>query len=133
MAFVLIIDDDSNVRYSLQNLLESAGHRAVGFESAEALLSSELLATDPLHSAAAEAVDCFLLDINMPGMNGLDLQQALAERDQRMPIIFVTAHADAATKARAMNAGAFAFFGKPVQEDDLLHAIAAAVQQGKRT
>jgi FixJ family two-component response regulator len=126
MAFVLIIDDDSNVRYGLENLLESAGHRAVGFESAEALLGSDLLRGDP-----ADAVDCFLLDINMPGMNGLELQQVLAEHGHRMPVIFVTAHADQATKKRAMGAGAFAFFGKPVQEEDLLQSIAAAVQAGR--
>jgi FixJ family two-component response regulator len=73
-------------------------------------------------------VDCAVLDINMPGMSGLDLQRVLAERKPGMPVIFVTAHSDQETKTRALSAGAFAFFGKPVQEDDLLQSIAAAVE-----
>ena len=117
MAFVLIIDDDSNVRYGLENLLESAGHHTVGLESAEDFLGSELM----------NAVDCVVLDVNMPGMSGLDLQRVLSDRNERIPIIFVTAHSDEETKTRAMNEGAVAFFGKPVQEDDLLQSIAAAV------
>jgi FixJ family two-component response regulator len=121
MAFIVIIDDDSNVRYGLQNLLESAGHHAVGFESAEDFLGSDL-----------GAVDCAVLDINMPGMSGLDLQRVLAERKPGMPVIFVTAHSDQETKTRALSAGAFAFFGKPVQEDDLLQSIAAAVEGAQR-
>ena len=122
MAFVVIIDDDGNVRYGLQNLLESAGHHAVGFESAEHFLDSGLL----------DGVDCAVLDINMPGMSGLDLQRILAERNQGMPVIFVTAHSDQETKTRALSGGAFAFYGKPVQEDDLLQSIAAAVAGAQR-
>src|SRR6187551_2249964 len=100
MAFVLIIDDDSNVRYGMENLLESAGHHAVGFESAEDFLANDI----------PDTVDCVILDINMPGMSGLDLQRILSQRVYRMPIIFVTAHSDEATKFRAMSEGAFAFF-----------------------
>jgi len=122
MAFVLIIDDDSNVRYGLENLLESAGHSAIGFESAEDFLACDIPNT----------VDCVILDINMPGMNGLDLQRVISQRSQQMPIIFVTAHSDEATRSRALSEGAFAFFGKPVKEEDLLESIAAAVQEGKR-
>jgi FixJ family two-component response regulator len=123
MAFVLVIDDDSNVRYGLENLLESAGHRTAGLESAEEFLSSHLIGS----------VDCLILDVNMPAMNGLDLQRALQDRGFRMPIIFVTAHSDQETKARAVKGGAIAFFGKPVQENDLLDSIAAAVQGKERS
>jgi FixJ family two-component response regulator len=122
MAFVVIIDDDSNVRYGLQNLLESAGHDAVGFPSAEDFLDSEPPAT----------VECFVLDINMPGMSGLDLQRLLANRSPRKPVVFVTAHSDLETRTRALSGGAFAFFGKPVEENDLLQSIAAAVHRESR-
>jgi len=119
MAFVVIVDDDSNVRYGLQNLLESAGHEAVGYESAEAFLNDEAL----------PHVECVVLDINMPGMSGLDLQRVLADRSPATPVVFVSAHADPDTRKQALAGGAFAFFGKPVGEDNLLESIAAAVEK----
>jgi FixJ family two-component response regulator len=92
-----IVDDDESVREAvLQALLQSAGHHAVAFESAEQFLAS----------GAAHATDCVILDLRMPGIDGLELQQRLAASGHRIPTIILTAHADDRTRARALAAGA---------------------------
>jgi len=113
-----IVDDDDALRNSLDNLIRSVGFRAQGFSSAEAFLTSN----QPRDTA------CLILDVRMPGMNGLALQRQMVVANWQIPIIFITAHADDEARARALDAGAVAFFYKPCREDDLLHAIDVALK-----
>ena len=122
MNVITIVDDDPHVRTSLENLLESAGFATRSYSSADALLGG----------ISWSDVDCFLFDVRMKGLSGLQLQQRISHMGSRVPIIFLTAHADDETRARAMMNGAYAFFGKPFDEDILLAALDAAVGQGPR-
>jgi FixJ family two-component response regulator len=114
---ISIVDDDPSMRAALMNLLTSAGHQVRTFVSAE-----DFLGSDHLH-----ATGCLLLDLRMPGMSGLELQERLAATQVRIPIIFLTAHGNEDARARALRAGAIAFFGKPFNEDVLLSAVTAAL------
>jgi FixJ family two-component response regulator len=113
-----IVDDDDALRNSLDDLIRSIGFRTLGFPSAEAFLSSD------------QACDtaCLILDVRMPGMNGLDLQRQMVAANWRIPIIFITSHADDGARARALEAGAVAFLYKPFREEELLTAIDAALK-----
>ena len=113
-----IVDDDDALRNSLDDLIRSIGFRTQGFPSAEAFLSS---------NQARDTV-CLLLDVRMPGMNGLDLQRQIVAANWRIPIIFITSHADDDARARALDAGAVAFLYKPFREEELLSAIDAALK-----
>ena len=113
-----IVDDDDSLRTSLDNLLRSVGLRAHGFSSAEAFMQAP---------HAPEAA-CLLLDVRLPGMNGLELQRQLVAANWQIPIIFITSHIDDEAQARALEAGAVAFLYNPCREDDLLHAIDAALK-----
>ena len=117
VPLIAIVDDDDALRNSLDNLLRSVGFRTHGFSSAEAFLQ-----THQAHETA-----CLILDVRMAGMNGLELQRQLGAAHWRIPIIFVTAHADDDARARALAAGAVAFLYKPCREEDLLNAIEAAL------
>jgi FixJ family two-component response regulator len=119
IPLIAIVDDDDALRNSLDNLLRSAGFRAQGFSSAEAFLRA-----NHVHETA-----CLILDVRMPGMNGLELQRQIMAANWQLPIIFITSHADDEARARALEAGAVAFLYKPCREDDLLHAIDAALKQ----
>src|SRR5436853_7782369 len=99
---ISIVDDDDFLRNSLNNLLRSVGMRTHGFSSAEEFLNS-----NELHDT-----DCLLLDVRMPGMSGLDLQRQLRAANSRIPIVFITSHADEDARARALAAGAVAFMDK---------------------
>jgi len=112
-----VVDDDDALRNSLDDLLQSVGFRVQGFASAEAFLQVQ----------HAPETACLLLDVRLPGMNGLELQRQLVAAHWAMPIIFVTAYADDDVRARALAAGAVAFLYKPCREEDLLHAIEAAL------
>ena len=112
---VTVIDDDQSVRESLPDLLRAFGFSAQAFASAEDFLASDCLAR----------TNCVLLDIAMPGMTGIELQIALA---QRLPIVFITAHADDATRAQVINAGAVDCLLKPFAEDALLAALTLAIE-----
>jgi FixJ family two-component response regulator len=116
---IAIVDDDDALRNSLDNLLRSLGFRAHGFSSAEAFLRSD----------HARDTACLLLDVRMPGMNGLDLQRQIVAANWQIPIIFITSHANDEARAQALEGGAVAFLYKPCREDDLLHAIDAALKQ----
>ena len=113
VPLIAMVDDDDALRNSLDNLLRSVGLRVQGFVSAEAFLQAQ---------HAPETV-CLILDVRLPGMNGLELQRQLVAAHWGMPIIFVTAYADDDARARALAAGAVAFLSKPCREGDLLHAI----------
>jgi FixJ family two-component response regulator len=118
VPLIAIVDDDDALRNSLDNLLRSAGFRAHGFASAEAFLRSD----------QARETACLIVDVRMPGMNGLELQRQMVAANWQIPIIFITAHADDEARARALEAGAVAFLYKPCREDDLLHAIDVALK-----
>jgi len=118
VPLISIVDDDDSLRNSLDNLIRSVGFHAQGFPSAEALLSS-----NQLHDTA-----CLILDVRLPGMNGLELQRRIAAANWRIPIIFITSHADGDARARALEAGAVDYLFKPFREEQLLDAIDAALK-----
>jgi FixJ family two-component response regulator len=114
---IVVVDDDDTLRDSLDDLLQSVGFRVHGFASAEAFLQAP----------PAPETACLLLDVRLPGMNGLELQRQLGGTHRRIPIIFITAYADDAMRAHALAAGAVAVLSKPCREADLLQAIEAAL------
>jgi FixJ family two-component response regulator len=114
---IAVVDDDQSVRQALEGLLRSAGLCVAAFASAEEFL----------RSADLGATACLILDLQMPGMSGLDLQQRLVRGGHRMPIVVLTAHGDDEARARAIGAGAAAFMPKPFDGDLLLKAVEAAV------
>ncbi len=110
---VAIVDDDVSVRRSTRRLLPLAGLRVEAFASAEEFLMSGL----------AQATACLILDLRLPGMNGLQLQRRLAEDSNRVPIIFLSAHFSQDDERQALAAGAVQFLQKPITQDALLLAI----------
>lgn len=119
--FISIIDDDESIRRTTTRLIESFGFRTAAFESAEMFLTS-----GQLHETS-----CLIVDVRMPGMNGLQLQSQLAAADGRIPIIFITAYEDKESHRRAMQAGAVAFLAKPFTDEELLQWIRSALRQEK--
>ena len=118
VPLVSVVDDDESVRESLRGLMRSVGFRVAAFASAEEFATSAQLGS----------TDCLILDVRMPGMNGLDLQRQLAASDCDLPIIFITAHAsDEVARSRALRDGAVAYLIKPFSEDALLTAVNAAL------
>ena len=115
---ISIIDDNDCVRESLQRLMRSVGFAANVFASAEEFLDSDRLLN----------TDCLILDVRLPGMNGLELQRHLASSHSEIPIIFITSYEDDELRARALNAGALDYFLKPFNDEDLLDAIEAALK-----
>jgi len=115
---VSIVDDDVSVRRSTRRLLQSAGLRAEAFASAEEFLMS----------GRAEETACLILDLRMPGMNGLQLQRRLAEDSNPVPIVFVTAHSSPEEERQALQTGAIQFLQKPISKDVLLLAIRNALK-----
>ena len=115
---ISIVDDDVWLRNSLANLIRSVGFRSQEFASAEAFLAS----------GEARATACLILDVRMPGMNGLELQRRLIAADWQLPIIFITSHADDAARAHALEAGAVAFLLKPCRDQELFDAIETALK-----
>jgi FixJ family two-component response regulator len=121
-AVVSVVDDDASVRRSLVRLIRAAGYDVDAFASAG----------DFLDAPAPARPACVLLDVRMPRMTGLDLQQELARRGRSIPIVFLTGHGDVPMAARAMKAGAVDFLLKPFKDGDLLDAIARAVARAAR-
>jgi len=120
-ALVFVVDDDAPMRESLQNLLRSVGLRVAAFASAQEFLRS----TRP------DVPGCLVLDVRLPGLSGLDLQQRLAEVDLDIPIIFITGHGDIPMTVQAMKAGAVAFLPKPFRDQELLDAIQQALTRDR--
>src|SRR5215469_15344791 len=112
-TFISVVDDDGPTRKSTTLLIESFGFHAAGFESAESLLKSGQL---------GETL-CLIIDVRMPGMDGLQLQSYLAAAGHKIPIIFITAYDDTESRRRAMQAGAVAFLAKPFSTDVLLQTL----------
>jgi FixJ family two-component response regulator len=121
-ATVYVIDDDESVREAIGALLRSAGLRTQSFASA-----AEFLAWTP-HAGPA----CLVLDVRLPGLSGLDLQQALGSAGVNIPIIFITGYGDIPMSVKAMKAGAVEFLVKPFAEQELLDAVRRALE-GDRT
>lgn len=119
---ISIVDDDLSVRRSTGRLLQAAGWRAEVFASAEEFLIS----------GRAQETACLILDLRMPGMDGLQLQRHLAGTSNPFPIIFLTAHSTASEERQALQAGAFQFLQKPVKKEVLLLAIRNALKTPPR-
>jgi len=122
-AVVAIVDDDVSAREGLQSLIRSAGWRAETFASAQEFLAR------PRPDAPA----CLVLDLQLPGLSGLDLQKRMAEVGMEIPIIFLTGHGNIPASVQAMKAGAVEFLTKPVDEQELLQAIQEAIERDRRT
>jgi len=116
---VYIVDDDEGVRESLTLVLRSAGISARSFASAQ----------DFLHQAELQQPGCVLLDLRMPGMSGLELQEILAERESRLPIIIISGHGNVPVAVQAMRGGAVDFFEKPFDLDRLIERIRECLVQ----
>jgi DNA-binding NtrC family response regulator len=117
---VCIVDDEPSIRASLSNLLCSAGLKVQAFSSAQ-----EFLTNQPLDS-----LRCLVLDVQLPGISGLDLQQKLVSGNAHIPIIFITGYGDIPMSVRAMKAGAIEFLTKPFRDEDLLNAADQAISRG---
>ena len=113
LPLISVIDDDYSVRESLEALIRSAGLAVRVFSSAEEFLDSEYFHT----------TNCVIIDVRMPGMNGLDLQRRLAVDQPELPVIFITAHGDFAGRSQALRAGAVEYLLKPFSDEALLTAI----------
>jgi FixJ family two-component response regulator len=117
-ALVTVVDDDESVRESLPDLLREFGFMVQAFASAEEFLASDYV----------EQTKCLILDIAMPGMTGPDLQQALTQRKQEIPIVFITAHGDETVCPRLLRQGAVACLLKPFTDTALFEALETALQ-----
>ena len=120
-ATVFVIDDDASIRRSLSRLLRSAGYISETFSSAEEFLRRKHF----------DGVGCILLDVKMPGLSGMDLQEELNKADYHMPIVFVTGHGDIPMTVEAMKKGAVDFLTKPFDDEELLQALRAAIEKDR--
>jgi FixJ family two-component response regulator len=118
---VFIVDDDADVRESLQELLESVGLRSQLFGSAQEFLKA----------ARGDGLSCLILDVRLPGISGLDLQHELKRGKVSIPIIFLTAHADVPMSVKAMKSGAVEFLTKPFRQQDLLDAVQRSLSRAR--
>ncbi len=116
---ILVVDDDASLRKALQRLIRSAGYASDTYASAQAFLEGE----------KAGSPRCLILDVQMPGLSGLDLQSEMLDRDLFMPVIFLTGHGTVPMSVRAMKSGAVDFLTKPVDEKRLFFSIEAALQK----
>ena len=114
---VSIVDDDDLVRSAIQGLLRSEGLQAETFGTTQQFLSSK----------RPDGPSCLVLDVRLPGVNGLDFQRQLADSGVRIPIIFITGHGDIPMSVKAMKSGAVEFLTKPFRDEDLLNAIHQAL------
>jgi FixJ family two-component response regulator len=120
---IFVVDDDRSVRKSLMRVMASAGYAVEAFASAR-----EFLEREPFSGPS-----CLVLDVRMPGLTGLDLQEALAGKGHRMPIVFITGHGDISMSVKAMKAGAADFLTKPFDVEKLLEAVERAVRKDVET
>jgi FixJ family two-component response regulator len=121
ISTVFVVDDDPSVRASIQGLLKSASLRSQSYGTAEEFLRSK----------RPEGPSCLVLDVNLPGINGLDFQRQLADAGIQIPIIFVTGHGDIPMTVKAMRSGAVEFLTKPFEDQDLLNAIQQALDRDR--
>ena len=121
VPIVFVVDDDVSVRESLELLIRSAGWKPETYATA----------TEFMHRPWPEVANCLVLDVNLPDLNGLDLQKLIAGERSEMPIIFVTGHGDIPTTVRAMKAGAVEFLQKPLEEQTVVDAIEHALDRSR--
>jgi len=119
---VFVIDDDESMRRGLTNLFQSVGLRVEVFGSARELL----------RSALPKVASCLVLDVRLPGLSGLDFQTELARANIHIPIIFMTGHGDIPMSVRAMKAGAVDFLAKPFRQQEMLDAVATAIERDRK-
>ncbi len=119
---ISVVDDDESMREAMKALIGSMGLTVEAFSSAE----------DFLNSGRSQLFDCLILDVMMPGLSGLDLQQRLRAEKQLVPIVFVTAQYTETERTRALKAGAVDFLAKPFTEQDLFLAIGASLSMPKK-
>jgi FixJ family two-component response regulator len=119
---VFVVDDDESLREALRSLFRSVSLRVETFGSAADFLRSEL----------PDVASCLVLDIRLPGLSGLDFQAELAKANIHIPIIFMTGHGDIPMSVQAMKAGAVDFLTKPFRDQDMLDAVAAAIERDRR-
>jgi FixJ family two-component response regulator len=117
---IYLVDDDPSFLRALSRLLQAAGYQVEAFASAEQFLSRR----------RSEVPGCVVLDLQIPGPGGLGLQEALAQAEEPLPVVFLTGHADVPSSVRAMKQGAVDFLTKPVQGDELLAAVEQALARG---
>ncbi len=115
---ISIVDDDESIREALKSLMRSVRFDVEGFASAEEFLASERL----------NDTTCLILDVALPGMNGFELQNHLNIERRGIPIVFITANSDEASRQRAMQGGAIDFLSKPVRRETLFRAIKSAIE-----
>jgi FixJ family two-component response regulator len=120
-AMVFVVDDDPHIRASIQGLLKSVGLRSETFATGQEFLRSK----------RPETPSCLVLDVRLPGVNGLDFQRQLTEAGVRIPIIFITGHGDIPMTVKAMKSGAVEFLTKPFRDQDLLDAIHQALERDR--
>jgi FixJ family two-component response regulator len=118
---VFVIDDDLEVRMSIQGLLRAAGLHSESFATAEEFLTNNV----------SDGPSCLILDVSLPGVDGLELQRKLADANVPIPIIFITGHGDIPMTVKAMKSGAVEFLTKPFFDDDLLSAIRQAFDRDR--
>ena len=121
-TIIAIVDDDPSAREGLSALIQSAGWRAETFASAQEFLARP----------RAEVASCLVLDLQLPGLSGLDLQKRMAEVGLEIPIVFLTGHGNIPASVKAMKAGAVEFLTKPFDEEELLRAIQEAIERDRR-
>ena len=122
-AVIAIVDDDLSAREGLSSLIRSTGLQVETFASAPEFLARP----------TAETPSCLVLDLQLPGLSGLDLQKQMAESGLEIPIVFLTGHGDIPASVKAMKAGAVEFLTKPFDEQELLRAIQEAIERDRRT
>jgi FixJ family two-component response regulator len=120
-ALVFVVDDDISVREALESLLRAASIRVETFSSAQDFLARRI----------TNVPSCLVLDVQLPGLSGLDLQNRMMEAKMEIPIVFITGHGDIPTSVRAMKAGAVEFLVKPFSDKDLLDAIRQAIERDR--
>jgi len=118
---VFVVDDDVAVRAAIQGLLKSVGLQSRCFGTTEEFLSSK----------RPDAPSCLVLDVRLPGVNGLDFQRELADAGLRIPIVFITGHGDIPMTVKAMKSGAVEFLTKPFRHQDLLDAVHQALDRDR--
>ncbi len=122
-AIVVVVDDDVSAREGLSSLIRSVGLRVETFASAQEFLAR----------CGPEAPSCLVLDLQLPGLSGLDLQKRMAELELDIPIVFLTGHGNIPASVQAMKGGAVEFLTKPFDEQELLNAIQEAIERDRRT
>jgi FixJ family two-component response regulator len=118
-SIVMIVDDDDSIRKAVRRLMKSFGIAVETFASAEEFLGSDRL----------EKTSCLILDVHMPGMDGLQLQEHLVASRHAIPIIFITAFTDDRARVQALRAGAVGYLAKPFADEELLNCIHAALER----